>query len=81
MSSLTRKHSASVQAASQLEARLASHGAAAEGSSGQGIPVGAPEEDAEQGEGAPLQRVPAAELRELAAGLRELIRLKDAGNR
>lgn len=69
------------QAASQLEARLTSH-VAAEGGSGQGaIAVGAPVEDVGQGEGAPLETVPAAELRAMANGMRELVRLKDAGNR
>jgi hypothetical protein len=69
------------QAAAQLEARLASHGAA-EGGSGEGIPIGAPEEEAaEQGEGAPPETVPAAELQALAAGMCELVSLKDAGNR
>ena len=70
------------QAASQLEAGLAAHDAAAalEGNAaGQGIAVGPSDGDLEEG-ATPRETVDPEELRALAAGMRELLRLKEAGN-
>ena len=76
-------HAVGAQAASQLEARLATHDAPATlagTASGQGIDVGLPAEDALEA-GAPPETVDPQELRDLATGMRQLLDLKDAGNR